>query len=285
MHSDAGSGPESQAAASTREWHDFSVTAAAAACPAWREYCDRLHANLIAEWCGQRAFRRALKTDVFDEAVGAGCLPALADVADEVHGVDVSSHLVEQVSARRTGFQVAQGDVRRLDYPDAWCDLICSNSTLDHFASRQEIVASISGFYRVLEPGGLLAITLDNPTNPLVRCRNMLPQRALAAAGLVPYFMGQTLSMRELMDVLGGAGFRVLKTRHLMHAPRVVCLHLLRAIGRFPRMSRRLLGVMLAAEAAARLPTASLSGHYSAVLAEKPLRSQPSASRIAATNG
>lgn len=113
----------------------------------------------------------------------------------------------------------------------------------------------------------------------------MLPQRALAAAGLVPYFMGQTLSMRELVDVLGGAGFRVLKTRHLKHALRVVCLHLLRAIGRFSRLSRRLLGAMLASEAAARLPTASLSGHYLAVLAERPLRPQHSASRIAATNG
>jgi len=285
MHADASSAPESQAAASTREWRDFSVTAAAAACPAWGEYCDTLHANPIAEWCGERLFRRALKTDVFDEAVGSGRLPALMDLADEVHGVDVSGQLVEEVSARRADFRVAQGDVRRLDYPDDWCDLICSNSTLDHFASRQEIVASISGFYRVLEPGGLLVITLDNPTNPLVRCRNTLPQRALAAAGVVPYFMGQTLSMRDLVDVLGGAGFRVLKTRHFMHAPRVVCLHLLRAIRRFPRMSRRLLGVMLATEAAACLPTASLSGHYSAVLAEKPLRSQPSAPRIAATHG
>ena len=128
-------------------------------------------------------------------------------------------------------------------------------------------------------------ITLDNPTNPLVRCRNTLPQRALTAAGVVPYLMGQPLWMREFVDVLGGAGFRVLKTRHFMHAPRVVRLHLLRAIRRFPRMSRRLLGVMLATEAAACLPTASLSGHYSAVLAEKPLRSQPSAPRIAATHG
>ena len=239
------------------------------ACPAWRRYCDRLHAHLIAEWCAGSTFRRALKTDVFDEAVGDGCFGALAKVATEVQGVDCSESLVSRVSGERKGFQVSRGDVRKLEFADGWFDLIFSNSTLDHFASRAEIVESIAGFARVLAPGGYLLITLDNPQNPVVWCRNLLPQRPLEVAGLVPYFMGATLAMSDLVGVLGAAGFRVLRRRHTMHAPRIFFLHLLRAIQKSPGASGMVLQAMLAMEAAAGFPTAARTGHYSAVLAEK----------------
>jgi ubiquinone/menaquinone biosynthesis C-methylase UbiE len=250
-------------------WEEFTLAGSAAACPAWREYCDRLHRNLLAEWCGGRRFRRVLKTDVFDEAAGEGCLPALAKMAGEVHGVDVSAPLVDLVSRRREGFRVSLGDVRCLEFSDASFDLVLSNSTLDHFGSRAEIVESITGFARVLEPCGQLLITLDNPRNPMVGLRNFLPQRPLEATGLVPYFMGVTLPMRELVAVLGEAGFRVLKQKYLMHAPRVVFLHLLRALQKFPAVSGIVLQAMLAMEVTAGFPTAGITGHFSAVLAAK----------------
>lgn len=260
---------EKPAEASGAGWEGFSAEGSAAACPAWRRYCDRLQANLIAEWCAGRTFRRALKTDVFDEAVGEGCFGALAKVATEVQGVDCSEPLVNRVSGERKGFQVSRGDVRKLEFADGRFDLIFSNSTLDHFATRAEIVESIAGFARVLAPGGYLLITLDNPKNPVVWCRNLLPQRPLEVAGLVPYFMGATLGMSDLVDVLGVAGFRVLQRRHTMHAPRVFFLHLLRAIQKSPGASGIVLQAMLAMEAAAGFPTAACTGHYSAVLAEK----------------
>jgi SAM-dependent methyltransferase len=207
-------------------WSDFSPEGSGAvACALWRKYCDRLHSDLIAEWCGERKFRRALKTDVFDEAVGGGCFGALAAVAAEVHGIDVSGPLVEKVSREEKNFQVRVGDVRRLEFPDDSFDLVFSNSTLDHFETEAEIEQSISGFARVLEPGGCLLITLDNPMNPVVRVRNFLPQRATGAIGLVPYFMGRTLSMRGLADLLEQSGFSVRQRRHAMHAPRLVALH------------------------------------------------------------
>jgi SAM-dependent methyltransferase len=90
---------------------------------------------------------------------------------------------VSRVAGERKGFQVSRGDVRKLEFADGWFDLIFSNSTLDHFATRAEIVESIAGFARLLAPGGYLLITLDNPQNPVVWCRNLLPQRPLEAAG------------------------------------------------------------------------------------------------------
>lgn len=233
----------------------------------WRSYCDRLHSDLIAEWCGGRRFRRALKTDVFDEAVGGGCYGALAAVAAEVHGIDVSGPLVEKVSSAGTGFHVRVGDVRRLEYPDASFDLVFSNSTLDHFETEAEIEAAVSEFARILEVGGFLLITLDNPVNPVVGVRNRLPQRMTGALGLVPYFMGRTLSMRGLAEVLEQAGFRVAHRRHTMHAPRLAALHLCRLLENTPAAGSVALRAMLAMEALGKLPTASLTGYYSAVLA------------------
>jgi ubiquinone/menaquinone biosynthesis C-methylase UbiE len=80
-----------------------------------------------------------LKTDVFDEAVGAGCCGALAAVAGEVQGIDVSRPLVEKVSRAEKNFEVSVGDVRKLEFPDASFDLVFSNSTLDHFETEAEI--------------------------------------------------------------------------------------------------------------------------------------------------
>jgi SAM-dependent methyltransferase len=251
------------------KWEDFSASKLASACPAWRRYCDRLHENLIVEWCGGRAFRRALKTDVFDEAVGEGCLPTLAQVAGEVHGIDVSAPLVDLVSKRRPGFRLGVGDVRCLEFPDHSFDLVLSNSTLDHFETEAEIERSVLELARVLEVRGRLLLTLDNPANPFVWSRNLLPQRATGAVGLVPYFMGKTLPMPKLVGLLERSGFCILERRHTMHAPRVFFLHLLGGIRKFPALSNAILGSMLAMEIAAGLPTAPLTGHYSAVLAER----------------
>ena len=250
-------------------WCDFSPeVSGATACALWRKYCDRLHRDLIAEWCGGRKFRRALKTDLFDEAVGEGCCGALAALAAEVHGIDVSGPLVEKVSSGRKGFQVRVGDVRKLEFPDDSFDLVFSNSTLDHFETEAEIEESVSEFARILEVGGCLLITMDNPINPVVRLRNFLPQQATGAIGLVPYFMGRTLSMRRLAELLERSGFRVLHRRHTAHAPRVAALHLCRLLEK-SKAAGMMLSAMLAMEALAKLPTAPLTGYYSAVLAVK----------------
>ena len=248
-------------------WEDFVPNGTALGSSVWRAYCDRIHGNLISECSGGRRFRRALKTDLFDEAVGDGCFGALAAVSAEVYGIDVSGLLVETVSRKTKGFQVGIGDVRRLEFPDASFDFVFSDSTLDHFETEDEIEQSISGFARILEPGGCLLITLDNPVNPVVRVRNFLPQRATGAIGLVPYFMGRTLSMRGLADLLEQSGFSVRQRRHAMHAPRLVALHLCRLLEESSAAGRAALRVMLAMEALGKLPTAPLTGYYSAVLA------------------
>jgi hypothetical protein len=112
-------------------------------------------------------------------------------------------------------------------------------------------------------------MTLDNPVNPVVRVRNFLPQRATWAIGLVPYFMGKTLSMPRLAEALKQAGFRVVQQRHTMHVPRVLALHLCRLLEKSSAAGHVVLRTMLAMEVLRKLPAAPLTGYYSALLAVK----------------
>lgn len=247
----------------------------AIACRLWRIFCDSLHERLIKDWVGEKHFRTALKTDLFDEAMGKGLIDTLAGISDKVCGIDIAGDIVHRAQAKNPTLEASTGDVRQLDFPDATFDFVFSDSTLDHFATVAEIRQSLRELARVLAPGGLLLITLDNPTNPVVALRNKLPQAPLGALGLIPYFMGQTLSMGHLRRELGAAGFAIHAHKHILHVPRVVALHLCRVLDSREAFSRAVLRGMLAFEAAANLPTAHLTGHFSALLARKESRANP----------
>ena len=251
-------------------WAGFSAgDSSAMACQPWRAYCDRLHWRLIQRWVGESHFRRALKTDLFDESVGKGCCGALAKIADEIQGIDISAEVVQSASRRNPAMKMSVGDVRSLDFADASFDLVLSNSTLDHFATVQEIEQSIGEITRVLDENGILILTLDNPWNPIVALRNKLPQNLTRRAGLIPYFMGRTLSMPALIRAVENAGLRVQRRCYIQHAPRVAALHLCRMLSRQVRLQSSLVTTMLAMEILAGWPTAALTGHYSALLAKK----------------
>lgn len=161
-----------------------------------------------------------LKTDAFDEAVGTGLVDFLRTRADEVTVIDVSPTIV--AAARQPGARFETGDVRSLNYPDESFDVVVSNSTLDHFRHAHEIGDALAELHRVLAPGGILLVSLDNPSNPLVALRNALPYRPLERLGLVPHYVGATLDARRLRKLLGRTGFDVERVEALMHVPRVL---------------------------------------------------------------
>lgn len=241
----------------------------AIACRLWRRFCDSLHERLIKDWVGEKHFRSALKTDLFDEAMGKGLINSLASISDRVCGIDIAGDIVDRAQTKNPTLEASIGDVRQLDFPDDTFDFVFSNSTLDHFETVAEIRQSLRELARVLAPGGLLLITLDNPTNPVVALRNKLPQAPMGALGLIPYFMGRTLSMGHLRREVGAAGFAIHAHKHILHVPRVAALHLCRMLEYPEVFSRTALRGMLAFEAAANLPTAHLTGHFSALLARK----------------
>jgi SAM-dependent methyltransferase len=242
--------------------------------PLWRRHSDAVNARLLARWLPAGRCERLLKTDLFDEVAGDGLLPVLRPRAREVIGIDVSPRLVEAARSRHPGLTAAVADVRRLPLPDDSVDVVVSNSTLDHFASLDDVGTALAELRRVLRPGGRLIVTLDNPVNPVVGLRNALPGGLARRAGIVPYVVGATCGALRLARLVAGSGVRVVGVEHAMHFPRVVMVLAGRLLAGRPRAAERLLRVALAAEVLRRAPTAELTGHFSVVVAVAPAPGQ-----------
>jgi SAM-dependent methyltransferase len=225
----------------------------------WRAYCDGLNRRWLNRALAGRAFHRALKTDMFDEAVGDG---VEFTMADRLVGIDLAPSTA-RMALRRKGWDAAAADVRFLPFADGVFDLVLSLSTLDHFSSAQEISRALREIRRVLTPGGVLAITLDNLSNPWIRLRSVLPWPLLSRSGLVPYFVGATLTRPELLAALNASGFRVRHSTAIMHTPRVLMVPVAGHIG--GTLLLRLLGWM---EVFGRLPTRYRTGLFLAMIAE-----------------
>ncbi len=245
----------------------------------WRDFCDRLHINLLQRWLPPTTTGRALKTDLFDEAAGEGLSEFLAQRADQVVGTDVSLAVARAATGAATGavdrptrrVDATLCDVRRLAFADGSFDIVVSNSTLDHFALRSDITVALAEIHRVTRPGGVLVVTLDNPRHPLVAARTLLPARLLRALGLQPYYVGATMSLPRLVATLESLGWVVDDTTTMMHTLRVAaipaCTRLDRVGPGGTAARRRLTAVMLASELLGRLPTRQFTGHYVAVKA------------------
>jgi SAM-dependent methyltransferase len=220
-----------------------------------RAYSDAANRRLLERWLPARA-GRVLKTDVFDEAVAKGLAPFLAGRAEALVAVDASPATIEAARRRHPGLDARVADVRSLPFEDGSFDVVVSTSTLDHFSARAGIDTALRELRRVLAPGGLAVVTLDNPWNPLVALRNALPARPHA---LVPYYVGATLGPRGLRAALAAAGFAVEELAAVMHAPRLAA-----------RALRPPLRFLLAAERLERWPTRFLTGQFVAARARRP---------------
>ena len=176
---------------------------------------------MFAAWWPARRVERALKTDLFDEAVGEGLYALLASRARCVIGIDIAEATLRAARTRLSGQPVLGADVRQLPFADGVFDVVVSNSTLDHFETEAELAASLGELRRVLRPGGELLLTLDNPLNPLVALRNALPFALLHGLGLTPYRVGVTCDPRRLRQLLEHAGFAAGEFAAVLHCPRV----------------------------------------------------------------
>jgi SAM-dependent methyltransferase len=237
----------------------------------WRAHSDVVNARLIDHWLPAEQVGRIFKTDLFDEGAGEGLYSLLARRARNAVGGDISVRMTRAAKSRCPGLAATVADVRALPCAGGVFDAVVSNSTLDHFVSKAEIVESLQEIHRVLRTGGHLLLTLDNPRNPVVALRNVLPIRALNRLGVVPYRVGATFGPRRLRRVLEQCGFEVLDVRTVMHCPRAPAIALLGMFEHLarPRMRARLLAVLGSFERLARWPSHFLTGYFVAVHAVK----------------
>lgn len=174
-----------------------------------------------------------LKTDLFEEAYGGDeLLFSLPFDARIKLGFDLSPETVDRAARRERGRAclLINADVRRLPFADQCVDVVLSNSTLDHFDTEREIEESLAELVRVLKPGGILLVTLDNPRNLLfVLLRGALPWMGLR------FRLGKTLPLRKLLQILEREGLAIQSTAWLIHNPRFLSTLLFLSL-------RRLLG-------------------------------------------
>jgi SAM-dependent methyltransferase len=236
---------------------------------AWRAYCDALNLALLKDWLGSQPLGSALKTDLFEEAVGSGLVPLLLERCANVTGVDIAEAAVNAAVARNPALSAQMADVRALPFADGAFDLVVSTSTLDHFDGLRDIAAALAELHRVLAASGKLVLTLDNKANPVVALRGVLPFWLLHRLGLVPYRSGTTCGPARLRRLLEEAGFDVVEMGAVMHSPRVLANRIaqLRDRGGGGEASARIVRGLLRFERLRALPTRWLTGYYIAVLA------------------
>jgi SAM-dependent methyltransferase len=237
----------------------------------WRAHSDALYTALVARWLPAARPRRVLKTDLFDEAVGEGIYPLVHERADIVVGFDVAPRVAAAASGRYPELRGIVADARQLPFEDGAFDIVISLSTLDHFPHRDDIRRALLQVHRVLAPGGILIITLDNASNPLVALRNGLPHRLLRSLGLVPYRMGATCTSGDFAALLRACGFDVDRVDFVVHCPRLIAVLAARLIDR--TMSRtvrmRFLQLLAKCERLDKWPTRAITGYYTAALARR----------------
>lgn len=239
--------------------------------PVWRAHADAVNRALLDRWLKGSRPRIVLKTDAFDEAMGDGALAPVDAGAGVVVAVDIAHSLLKAAAVRHPGLQVICADVRNLPVKPGSVDLSVSLSTLDHFASTSDIGLAFDELFQALKPGATAVVTLDNPQNPVVGVRNLLPQSPLRAIGVLAYQVGATLDEAGLKRALAGAGFEVLETSFIMHCPRVLAVPLSSLVSKFaPGLGKPWLALLRAWEELGRWPMARRTGHFVAVLARKP---------------
>jgi SAM-dependent methyltransferase len=238
----------------------------------WRAHSDAVNIALLRRWLGG-GNRSVLKTDLFDEAVGAGLYPELAARAGEVVGVDVSAAAVHAASRRYPDLETLVGSVLALPFPDGRFDAIVSNSTLDHFATHAKLKVAVRELERVLAPGGRLIITLDNRANPIVALRTSSLSGLFRRLRAVPYFVGATYGPRGLSALLRESAFSVLAETSIMHCPPQVAAELTARLSDSSiaddEATSRHLSRALRFEMMERWPTRALTGHFAAAVALK----------------
>ncbi|MGQ9635582.1 MAG: class I SAM-dependent methyltransferase [Bryobacteraceae bacterium] len=230
----------------------------------------RLHQELIRRWAGPNFAGRLLKTDVFEEAHGKDYI--LFDLFPEAEalGMDVSLESARRALRRnlnpRCSFLAA--DVTRLPLRTGSVDLVLSPSTLDHFSSCQQLRQAVEEIARVLRPGGVAVITLDNAENPLYWLL-----RWASRCGWTPFRLGATLRLLQLSGLLQEAGLAVTDTELLIHNPRAVStllfLSLRRLLGR--RADKPIGALLKLFSWLQHFPTRRWTACFVAARAEKPL--------------
>ncbi len=237
-----------------------------------RSFSDLLNISLFDHWLpSSKKAERLLKTDLFDESLTDGLCPLLFERSHRVICMDLSISTIISAKRRYPHLLAVVADVQHLPFSPGIFDVIVSNSTLDHFKTSADIIASLKGLNLVMRNEAQLLVTLDNKTNPIIYLRNLLPYKLLHKLGFIPYYVGATFSAHTLKRVLQELNFSVLAMTAFWHFPRIIMAGIALLIHQFgsEKSRQRLLNIILSFESLSKLPTRYITGQFVAARAIK----------------
>ncbi|MEV0292735.1 methyltransferase domain-containing protein [Nocardia sp. NPDC050710] len=121
-----------------------------------------------------------------------------------VYGCDASPGMLQQAKSRSTHVHWINRHAENLGLPDNSVDAVVSTHAF-HFFDHAPALAE---FHRILTPGGLLAIVLNNPTGKFAKALQPQAVRGLA------YFP----TPAEMRTLITAAGFTI-TAQHPVHRP------------------------------------------------------------------
>ena len=259
------------------QWRESAESIHPGLSPLWMEYTAWLHERLLRRWEGRLASGRSvLKTDLFEEARGEDHpLGRARSLGWRAWGMDVGLRIAaaarDRLGAENEPPVVLVTDARAIALRPDSVEAVFSNSTLDHFETREELERALAELHRVLAPGGLLMLTLDNPANPLIGLRNWLPRGLTEALGITEFYVGATLSLASARPLVERLGFEIVAAGHHMHGVRYFTLPLARLADRigWQPLRRFVAWHLRSLEWFEALPTSRWTGHFIFIDARK----------------
>jgi ubiquinone/menaquinone biosynthesis C-methylase UbiE len=177
--------------------------------------------NLVREHVGDPTRQRAL-----DVGCGAGITDQYLESLGELHGVDVSTAMIERARRTNPSVQYRVADARHLPFDADAFDVAFAITVLHHLDldARQRCLEEL---VRVVRSGGITVIFEHNPLNPLTRLAVLRCQFDVDAV---------LLGRRETGRRMRSAGFDILDERYIVLTPWAgrLAQRLEHALGRLP---------------------------------------------------